>query len=103
MTSLSNFPDNSPVVLVVEAGTDHGFARARALLAAGYRVVAVDRHAGSLVRIGHGHNHDRLLLVAADITDADQAGRIISRAHAHFGEAPPTFALCADSRQSSAA
>jgi NAD(P)-dependent dehydrogenase (short-subunit alcohol dehydrogenase family) len=103
MTSLSNFPGNSPVVLVVEAGTDHGFARARALLAAGYRVVAVDRHAASLVRIGHGHSSDRLLMVAADITDADQADRVISRAHAHFGEAPPTLALCADSRQSSAA
>jgi NAD(P)-dependent dehydrogenase (short-subunit alcohol dehydrogenase family) len=103
MTSLSNPLSNSPVVLVVEAGTDHGFARAHALLAAGYRVVAVDLHAGSLVRIGHGHSSDRLFLVAADITDADQAERVISRAHAHFGEAPPILALCADSQQSSAA
>ncbi|BBY64211.1 SDR family NAD(P)-dependent oxidoreductase [Mycolicibacterium helvum] len=103
MTSLSNSPSDSPVVLVSEAGTDHGFARARALLAAGYRVVAVDRHAGSLVRIGHGHRSDRVFLVAADITDPEQAERVINRAHAHFGEAPPTLALCADSRQSSAA
>jgi NAD(P)-dependent dehydrogenase (short-subunit alcohol dehydrogenase family) len=103
MTSLSDSPSNSPVVLVFEAGTERGFARARALLAAGYRVVAVDRHAGSLVRIGHGHSSDQLFLVAADTSDADQAERVISRARAHFGDAPPTLALCADSPHSSAA
>ncbi|MBB3601301.1 NADP-dependent 3-hydroxy acid dehydrogenase YdfG [Mycolicibacterium sp. BK556] len=91
---------NSPFVLVSDAGSDRGYTVARALLAAGNRVVAIDRNAARLVRIGHGYSHDQVLLIAADATQAEQ---VIARAHAHFGEVPPTLALCADYRRSSAA
>jgi NAD(P)-dependent dehydrogenase (short-subunit alcohol dehydrogenase family) len=99
----SHAPRNSTFVLVSEAGTDRGFALVQALLAAGNRVVAVDRLATGLVRIAHGHSSDQLLLIAADISDAAQAQQVIARAHAHFGEVTPTLALCADYRRSSAA
>ncbi|MCV7343558.1 SDR family NAD(P)-dependent oxidoreductase [Mycolicibacterium rhodesiae] len=94
---------DSPFVLVLDAGTERGHRLARALLAAGNRVVAVDRNAAALVRIGHGHSSARLLLIAADTTDQRQADQVMARAHAHFGQAPPTLALCADYRRSSAA
>ncbi|MBI3690745.1 MAG: SDR family NAD(P)-dependent oxidoreductase [Mycolicibacterium aromaticivorans] len=101
------FPANptkdSPFVLVLDAGTDRGYRLARALLAAGNCVVAVDRNAARLARIGHGHSSARLFLIAADTTDPKQAEQVMARAHAHFGEAPPTLALCADYRRSSAA
>jgi NAD(P)-dependent dehydrogenase (short-subunit alcohol dehydrogenase family) len=103
MTPTPRTPRNSPFVLVSEAGTDRGFALAQALLAAGNRVVATDRHAAALVRIAHGHSSAQLLLIAADTADAAQAEQVMARAHAHFGQAPPTLALCADYRRSSAA
>ncbi len=87
MTSPAALPtSNSLVVLVLDAGTESGFRLARALLAAGCRVAATDLHAGHLVRIGHGYTSDRLLLLAADTTDADQLERVVSRAHEHFGQ-----------------
>jgi NAD(P)-dependent dehydrogenase (short-subunit alcohol dehydrogenase family) len=95
-----NSPKSSPFFLVSEAGSDRGYALARSLLAAGNRVVAIDRNAASLVRIGHGYRSDQLLLVAADVTQAEQA---IARAYAHFGEVAPSLALCAAYRRSSAA
>jgi NAD(P)-dependent dehydrogenase (short-subunit alcohol dehydrogenase family) len=99
----ANSTKDSPFVLVLDAGTDRGYRLARALLAAGNRVVAVDRNAARLARIGHGHSSARLFLIAADTTDPAQAEQVLARAHAHFGEAPPTLALCADYRRSSAA
>lgn len=99
----SNSTKDSPFVLVLDAGTDRGYRLARALLAAGNRVVAVDRNPARLVRIGHGHSSARLFLIAADTTDPAQAEQVMARAHTHFGEAPPTLALCADYRRSSAA
>ncbi len=104
MTSLPvSVLDNSPVVLVFEAGTDRGCALALELLAAGCRVVATDQHAASLVRIGHGQSTDRLFLVAADATDEAQVQQVIDRARLHFGREPLLCDPCADFGHSSAA
>jgi NAD(P)-dependent dehydrogenase (short-subunit alcohol dehydrogenase family) len=86
MTSPPAAPlSNGPVVLVLDAGTDHGFTIARALLEAGCLVVATDRHAKDLVRICHGYSGDRVLLVAADVTDPGQLTRLLSRGRERFG------------------
>ncbi|OYN77295.1 hypothetical protein [Mycolicibacterium sphagni] len=103
MTSLPVSVDNSPVVLVFEAGTDRGCALAHSLLAAGCRVVATDQHAASLVRISYGQSSDRLFLVAADATDEVQVQGVIDRARTHFGREPLLYDPCADFGQSSAA
>ncbi|AQT82156.1 hypothetical protein B1R94_27250 [Mycolicibacterium litorale] len=79
----------APVVLVCGAGTDRGFALARALLTAGVRVVAVDRQTKGLVRVAHGYRSDRVLLIAADITDAGQLARVLCHAREHFGLGEP--------------
>lgn len=78
-----------PIVVVCDAGTDRGLALSRALLAAGARVVAVDRHAKDLVRIAHGYGSDRVLLIAADVTDPGQLARLLRRAREHFGVDQP--------------
>ena len=95
-----NSPKSAPFVVVSEAGSDRGCALARSLLAAGNRVVAIDRSAARLVRLGHGYSSEQLLLIAADPSQTEQA---IARAHAHFGDVAPSLALCAAYRQSSAA
>jgi NADP-dependent 3-hydroxy acid dehydrogenase YdfG len=103
MTIIATSLHDSPVVLVPDAGTERGFTLARALLEAGYRVVATDRDPVKLVRIGHGYSSTQFLLVAADLTDAEQAERIESLARTHFGGRHPTVAPCAEPRRSSAA
>lgn len=80
---------STPVVLVCGAGTDRGCALARTLLAAGARVVAVDRQAKDLVRIAHGYRSDRVLLIAADVTDPGQLERLLCHARDHFGRDEP--------------
>ncbi|MGY4708071.1 hypothetical protein ACXDF8_00630 [Mycolicibacterium sp. CBM1] len=79
-----NPAQSSPVIVVLGAGTDRGFTLASALLYAGYRVVASDKHAGALVRIAHGHSSDRVLLVAAEASDPRQLERLVDRAREHF-------------------
>ncbi|WP_167096708.1 hypothetical protein [Mycobacterium sp. DL592] len=103
MTSIPTPVDESPVVLVPDAGTERGYIVARTLLRAGYRVVATDRNPVKLVRIGHGYSSNRFLLVAADPTDERQAERIVSLAHTRFGESHPSVAPCAEPRRFSAA
>lgn len=75
------------VVIVPNAGTTDGYRTVRALLAAGHRVVATDRHATALVRLLHDSDADRLLLLAADTTDPDQWNRVLDRATTRFGSA----------------
>lgn len=75
------------VVIVPNAGTTDGYRTVRALLAAGHRVVATDRHATALVRLLHDSGADRLLLLAADTTDPDQWNRVLDRTTMRFGSA----------------
>ncbi|MDX1871544.1 hypothetical protein SBI67_05400 [Mycolicibacterium sp. 120266] len=75
------------MVIVPNAGTTDGYRAVRALLAAGHRVVATDRHATALVRLLPDSDADRLLLLAADTTDPDQWNRVLERATTRFGSA----------------
>jgi NAD(P)-dependent dehydrogenase (short-subunit alcohol dehydrogenase family) len=77
--------DSGSVVIVPNAGTVEGYRTVRALLAAGHRVVATDRHAAALVRLLHERDADRLLLLAADTTDAGQWRSVLDRATTRFG------------------
>ena len=75
----------SPVAVVLDAGTDAGFAAARALLADGYRVVVTARKAGALVGITHGFSADQIYAVAADTDDQRQMDELLARASARLG------------------
>ncbi|CDO07924.1 short-chain dehydrogenase [Mycolicibacterium cosmeticum] len=76
------------VVIVPNAGTVEGHRAVRALLAAGHRVVATDRHAAALVPLLQDRDADRLLLLAADTTDAEQWRCVLDRAATRFGSVP---------------
>lgn len=73
------------VVLVLDGDTDAGYRLARKLLADGCRVAVVGRHPGGVVRVMHGHPSDRILAIAADITDQRQWNRVIERVRDRFG------------------
>ncbi len=75
------------VVIVSNAGTPEGCCTVRALLAAGHRVVATDRHATALVPLLNERDADRLLLLAADTSDPEQWSRVLDRATMRFGSA----------------
>jgi NAD(P)-dependent dehydrogenase (short-subunit alcohol dehydrogenase family) len=71
------------VVIVFDAGSTEGRRTARALLADGCRVVAVDRHAATLVPILYGQRAEDVLLLAAD---GAQTAQVVSRAKDRFGQ-----------------
>jgi NAD(P)-dependent dehydrogenase (short-subunit alcohol dehydrogenase family) len=72
------------VVLVLDGDTDAGYRMARKLLGDGCRV-AVARHPGDVVRVMHGYPADRVIAIAADVTDQRQWSRVIERVIARFG------------------
>jgi NAD(P)-dependent dehydrogenase (short-subunit alcohol dehydrogenase family) len=73
------------VVLVLDGDTDTGYRMARKLLADGCRVAAIGRHPGGVVRVMHGYPADRVLAIAADVTDQRQWSRVTERVIARFG------------------
>jgi NAD(P)-dependent dehydrogenase (short-subunit alcohol dehydrogenase family) len=73
------------VVLVLDGGTDAGYRMARKLLADGCRVAVIARHPGDVVRVMHGYPADRVIAIAADITDQRQWSRVTERVIARFG------------------
>jgi NAD(P)-dependent dehydrogenase (short-subunit alcohol dehydrogenase family) len=73
------------VILITHAGTDSGFTAARALLAAGKRVVVTARSPSSLSRILLGRRADHVLAIAADCDDAAQLDSVLRRAEARLG------------------
>ena len=75
----------SLVAVVLDAGTDAGFAAARRLLADGYRVVVTARRAGALVGITHGFSAGQVYAVAADTDDRRQMDELLARACARLG------------------
>jgi NAD(P)-dependent dehydrogenase (short-subunit alcohol dehydrogenase family) len=75
----------STVAVVLDGDTDAGYRLARSLLAAGRKVAVVTRHPGDGVRIMHGQSADRVMTIAADVTDVRQWGRITERVLARLG------------------
>ena len=69
--------------LITGAGRGMGTRFARAALAAGHNVVATGRNLDA-VRSAVGE-HERLLVTALDITDAQSAERAVAAAVARFG------------------
>ena len=76
---------SSSVVIVLDGGTDAGRRLARRKLADGHRVVVVARHAGDAVEVMHGHSANRVMVIAADVSDARQWSRLTARVLARFG------------------
>ena len=74
------------VVLVLDGDTDAGYRMARKLLGDGCRVAVVARHPGDVVRVMHGYPVDRVIAIAADVTDQRQWSRVIERVIARFGD-----------------
>jgi NAD(P)-dependent dehydrogenase (short-subunit alcohol dehydrogenase family) len=77
------------VTLVTGGSKGIGLACARAFLGEGARVAIVSRNAENLeaARRSLGANSDRLLLVAADLVQADNASTMLRKIQAHFGPA----------------
>jgi len=73
------------VILITHADTDSGFTAARALLAAGKRVVVTARSPTSLSRILLGQRVDHVLAIAADCDDATQLESVLRRAETRLG------------------
>jgi len=67
-------------------GASRGFGRiwAEAALERGDRVAATAREVSSIADLRERYG-DAVLPLALDVTDADQAGRAVRQAHAHFG------------------
>jgi NADP-dependent 3-hydroxy acid dehydrogenase YdfG len=73
------------VVLVLDGDTDAGYRMARKLLADGCRVAVTGRHPDRVVRVMHGHSADRVLAIAADVTDHRQWNRVTQLVRDRFG------------------
>jgi NAD(P)-dependent dehydrogenase (short-subunit alcohol dehydrogenase family) len=73
------------VVLVLDGDTDAGYRMARTLLADGCRVAVTGRHPDRVVRVMHGHSADRVLAIAADVTDQRQWNRVTQLVRDRFG------------------
>lgn len=77
------------IILITHADTDHGFATARELLTAGYRVAVTAQHPASLSRILLGQRADRVMAIAANIDDDQHRDAVLQRVRAEF-DAPIT-------------
>lgn len=77
----------SRVVFLTGAAGGIGLSMTQSLLAAGHRVVAVDRDANALERLcaRHANTKDRLHPVLADLAKTDGCERAIAAARARFG------------------
>jgi short-subunit dehydrogenase involved in D-alanine esterification of teichoic acids len=73
------------VVLVLDGDTDAGYRMARTLLADGCRVAVTGRHPDGVVRVMHGYPADRVLVIAADMTDRRQWNRVAEAVRDRFG------------------
>jgi NADP-dependent 3-hydroxy acid dehydrogenase YdfG len=73
------------VVLVLDGDTDAGYRMARKLLADGRRVAVTGRHPDGVVRVMHGYPADRVLAIAADMTDQRQWNRVTEAVRDRFG------------------
>jgi NAD(P)-dependent dehydrogenase (short-subunit alcohol dehydrogenase family) len=73
------------VVLVLDGDTDAGYRMARKLLADGCRVAVTGRHPDGVVRVMHGYSADRVLAIAADMTEQGQWNRVTEAVRDRFG------------------
>jgi NAD(P)-dependent dehydrogenase (short-subunit alcohol dehydrogenase family) len=71
--------------LITHADSDSGFTAARALLAAGQRIVVTARSPSSLSRILLAQRADHVLAIAADCGDTAQLESVLPRAEARLG------------------
>jgi len=74
------------VVVILDGDTEAGRQLARRKLADGHRVVVVARHAADVVEVMHGHSADRVMVIAADVSDPRQWSRLTARVTARFGQ-----------------
>jgi NAD(P)-dependent dehydrogenase (short-subunit alcohol dehydrogenase family) len=72
------------VFLVTNADAPAGSRIALDLLRSGHRVVVTGIKATALVRITHGYSCDRVLAIAADISDPHQMRRLLECAEKRF-------------------
>jgi NADP-dependent 3-hydroxy acid dehydrogenase YdfG len=73
------------VVLVLDGDTDAGYRMAREMLAEGCRVAVTGRHLDGVVRVMHGYSAERVLAIAADMTDLRQRNRVTQMVWDRFG------------------
>ena len=73
------------VVLVLDGDTDAGYRMAHELLADGCRVAVTGRHPDGVVRVMHGYSAERVMVVAADMTDRYQRNRVTQMVRDRFG------------------
>ena len=85
MPSATPYPE---VVLVLDAGTDEGYRRARTLLQSGHRVAVTARQVTQLTRIIHGFPSSQVFAIAAETSDPAQLDRVIARVRLHFSHHP---------------
>ena len=79
------------VALVTGAGTGIGRASARALKAAGYRLVLTGRRAELLAETAAGWDPDAVLVHPADVTDEDQVENLFAALCQRFGRLDVLF------------
>ena len=79
------------VALVTGAGTGIGKAVALALLAAGYRVVLVGRRIEPLQEVAKAAGRDRILPVAADVSQPESVDALFSTIKEKFGRLDVLF------------
>ncbi|MEI4484817.1 SDR family oxidoreductase [Frigidibacter sp. MR17.14] len=73
-------------ILITGAGSGIGEAIARACLAEGWRVAAVDRDTAGLERLREGAGaNDRLLTLALDVTDEEAVRAVVAKVEADLG------------------
>ena len=73
------------VVLVLDGDTDAGYRMAHELLADGCKVAVTGRHPDGVVRVMHGYSAERVMAVAADMTDRRQWNRVTQLVRDRFG------------------
>jgi NADP-dependent 3-hydroxy acid dehydrogenase YdfG len=76
---------DTPVALILNAGTDTDCRIARELLAAGRRVAVVGRRTTDVTRVLHGHSWRQVWAIAADTDDEAQLNRVIATVQRRFG------------------
>ncbi|WP_344429874.1 SDR family oxidoreductase [Amycolatopsis minnesotensis] len=80
------------VLLITGASRGLGAATARHAAAAGYRLALVSRRTENLEALTAEIGTDRVLALAADVTDWDQVSNAVTAAEQHFGRLDAVFA-----------
>lgn len=80
---------SNPTILITGAGSGIGRATARMLLAEGWNVVLLGRTEATLLQTAQ--DHERALVLTADVANADQVSAAFAQATEHFGRLDVLF------------